>query len=166
MCRKVLQVYYFPLHYVSDIMIFYLNVFRSYHETLGSQRDLYTALVIIIGSISWSSKFVKSLWSHTTSHTQWYILCFRGIQGYRALFPAAPGNYDNLHGETTTRCTLPVHCTLCAICINIFLQLKFILEAYLRPHSTVPHIYLNTCFTAIQWVCLDWLMDWLGTFTA
>jgi hypothetical protein len=29
MCRKVLHMYYFPLHHVSDIMIFYLNVFRT-----------------------------------------------------------------------------------------------------------------------------------------
>jgi hypothetical protein len=27
MCRKVLHVYCFPLHHVSDIMIFYRNVF-------------------------------------------------------------------------------------------------------------------------------------------
>jgi hypothetical protein len=27
MCRKVLHMYFFPLHHVSDIMIFYLNVF-------------------------------------------------------------------------------------------------------------------------------------------
>jgi hypothetical protein len=27
MCRKVLHVYWFPLHHVSNIMIFYLNVF-------------------------------------------------------------------------------------------------------------------------------------------
>jgi hypothetical protein len=29
MCRKVLHMYSFPLHHVSDIMIFYLNVFQS-----------------------------------------------------------------------------------------------------------------------------------------
>jgi hypothetical protein len=36
-------VYYFPLHHVSDIMIFYLNVFRSImnHWVL---KDLYTQL--------------------------------------------------------------------------------------------------------------------------
>ena len=45
MCRKVLRVYCFPLHHVSDIMIFYLNVFRSImkHKVL---RELHTTLVI------------------------------------------------------------------------------------------------------------------------
>ena len=53
MGRKVLQVYCFPLHHVSDIVIFYLDVFRSImkHRVL---KELHTALVItvIIGSIS------------------------------------------------------------------------------------------------------------------
>jgi hypothetical protein len=46
MCRKVLHVYFFPLHHVSDIMIFYLNMFRSImkHRVL---IELHTALVII-----------------------------------------------------------------------------------------------------------------------
>jgi hypothetical protein len=52
MCRKVLHVYDFPLHHISDIRIFHLIVFRSIrkHWVL---KDLYTRLlVIIIGSIS------------------------------------------------------------------------------------------------------------------
>jgi hypothetical protein len=32
MCRKVMHMYCFPLHHVSDIVIFYLNVFRSIVE--------------------------------------------------------------------------------------------------------------------------------------
>ena len=49
MCRKVLHVYCFPLHHVSDIMIFYLNVFRSIvkHRVL---RELHTTLVIMTNS--------------------------------------------------------------------------------------------------------------------
>jgi hypothetical protein len=45
MGRKVLQVYCFPLHHVSDIMIFYLNVFQSVmkHKVL---RELHTTMVI------------------------------------------------------------------------------------------------------------------------
>jgi hypothetical protein len=48
---KVLHVYLFPLHHVSDIMIFYLNVFRSIikHRFL---KELHTTLVRIIESIS------------------------------------------------------------------------------------------------------------------
>jgi hypothetical protein len=51
MCRKVLHVYYFPLHHVSDIMIFYLNVFRSImkHRVL---RELHTTLVITMNNNS------------------------------------------------------------------------------------------------------------------
>ena len=43
MCRKVLHVYYFPLHHVSNIIIFYLNVFLSImkHRVL---KDIYTQL--------------------------------------------------------------------------------------------------------------------------
>jgi hypothetical protein len=43
MCRKVLHVYYFPLHHVYDIMIVYLNVFRSImkHWVL---KEIYTEL--------------------------------------------------------------------------------------------------------------------------
>ena len=51
MCRRVLHMYCFPLHHVSNIMIFYLNVFRYImeHRVL---KELHIALVIIIGSIS------------------------------------------------------------------------------------------------------------------
>jgi hypothetical protein len=45
MCRKILHVYYFPLQYVSNIMIFYFDVFQSImkHRVL---RELHTTLVI------------------------------------------------------------------------------------------------------------------------
>ena len=51
MCRNILHVFFFHLHHVSDIMIFYLNVFRYImeHRVL---KELHIALVIIIGSIS------------------------------------------------------------------------------------------------------------------
>ena len=43
MCRKVLHVYDFPLHHISDIRIFHLIVFRSIrkHWVL---KELYTQL--------------------------------------------------------------------------------------------------------------------------
>ena len=166
MCRKVLYVYDFPLHHISNIRIFHLIMFRSIrkHWVL---KDLYTQLlVIIIGSISWSSKYVRSLWSHIASHTRCYILYLCGTQGHKVLFPAASRNHGKLHGRTSTGCALLVHCTFYSIGIDISCKLKFTLEAYLRPYPIVPHIYLNACFTAIQWVCLDWLMNWLSTFTA
>jgi hypothetical protein len=49
MGRKVMHVYCLPLHHVSDIVIFYLDVFRSImkHRVL---RELYTALVITMNS--------------------------------------------------------------------------------------------------------------------
>jgi hypothetical protein len=60
MCRKVLHVYNFPLHHISDIWIFHLIVFRSIKKQ-WVLKDIYTRiLVIIIGSISWSSKYVRS----------------------------------------------------------------------------------------------------------
>jgi hypothetical protein len=61
MCRKVLHMYDFPLHNISHIRIFHLIMFRSIkkHQVL---KDIYTwLLVIIIGSISWSSKSVRIL---------------------------------------------------------------------------------------------------------
>ena len=139
----------FLLYHISDIRIFHLIVFRSIrkHWVL---KELYTRLlVIIIGSISWSSKSVRSLWSHISSHTHCYILCLCGTQGHRVLFPAALGNHGKLHGKTTTRCALPVHCTLCSICIGISCKLKFTLEANLRSYPTVARIYLNACFTVV-----------------
>jgi hypothetical protein len=44
-CRKVLHMYCFPLHDISDIMVFDLNVFRFIvkHKIL---RELHTTLVI------------------------------------------------------------------------------------------------------------------------
>jgi hypothetical protein len=49
MCRKVLRVYCFPLHHVSNIMVFYLNVFRFIvkHMIL---RELHTTLVITMNN--------------------------------------------------------------------------------------------------------------------
>jgi hypothetical protein len=44
-CRKVLHMYCFPLHHISDVMVFDLNMFRFIvkHVILG---ELHTALVI------------------------------------------------------------------------------------------------------------------------
>ena len=50
MCRKVLHVYCFPLHHVSENDILSQRV-SIYHETQVSQK-LHTTLVIIIESIS------------------------------------------------------------------------------------------------------------------
>ena len=49
MCRKVLHVYFFPLHHVSNIMIFYLNVFlfTMKHMIL---KEIYIALVITMNN--------------------------------------------------------------------------------------------------------------------
>ena len=96
MCRKVLCVYDFPLHHISNIRIFHLIVFWSIRKQ-WVLKDIYTRLlVIIIGSISWSSKSVRILWRSIALHIHWYILCFCGTQGHRALLPAASGN----HGKT------------------------------------------------------------------
>jgi hypothetical protein len=48
-CKKVLHVYCFPLHHVYDIIIFYLNVFRSIvkHRVL---IELHTTLVITMNN--------------------------------------------------------------------------------------------------------------------
>ena len=104
MCRKVLHVYDFPLHHISYIRIFHLIVIWSIrkHWVL---KNLYTRLlVIIIGSISWSSKSVRSLWIHMASHIECYILCFCGTQGHKVLFHVALGNHGKLHSRTSTGC--------------------------------------------------------------
>jgi hypothetical protein len=115
MCRNVLHVYDFPLHNISDIRTFHLIVFSSIrkHWVL---KEIYTRLlVIIIGSMSWSSKFVRSLGSHISSRIHCYIRFVCGTKGHRFLFPAALGNHGNLYGRTSTRCDLLVHCTLFSI---------------------------------------------------
>ena len=155
MCRKVLHVYDFPLHHISDIKIFHLIMFRSIrkHWVL---KEIYTQLlVIIIGSISWSSKSVRSLWSHIASLTHCYILCLCGTQGHRVLFRVASGNHGKLHGRTSTECALPVHSTFLSIWIDISYKLKFTLEVYLRPYPTVPHVLLLSS----ESVSLDWWND-------
>jgi hypothetical protein len=85
------------------------------------------------------------------THTQCYILCFCGTQGHRALFPAAPGNHGKIQGKITTRCALPVHCTLCSICIGISLQTQVHTGGISQAISNCAwYIYLNTCFIVIQ----------------
>jgi hypothetical protein len=57
MCRKVLHMYCFPLHHISYVMVFYLNVFRFIvkQRILG---ELHTALIIAMdnGGIHLTSK--------------------------------------------------------------------------------------------------------------
>ena len=140
--RRYWMCVIFSLHHILDIRIFHLIVFRSIkkHWVL---KEIYTRLlVIIIGSISWLSKSVRSLWGHIASHICCYILCFCGTQDYKVLFLAALGNHGKLHDRTSARCAFSVHCTFCSIWIGISCKLKFILEAYLRPYPTVPCIYI------------------------
>ena len=134
-CRKVLQVYNFSS--VSYEGISFCRVFEPSGNTGILKSFTQGYLVIIIGSISWSSKYVESLWSHIASHTHYYILCLWCTQGHIFLFLSMSVNPSRLQGRTSTGCAFSVDCTFFSIWIDIFHKLKFTLEAYLGPYPTV-----------------------------
>jgi hypothetical protein len=130
MGRKILHMYYFPLHHVSNIVVLYFNVFRYVmkHRVL---KEIYTALVITMNSgrihlmiEQFSREFAKPH-CFTNCHTQCNVLCLYGAQCYGALFPTAPGNHGKPQGEATTRGVFSVYCASCLICIDISLQDQF-----------------------------------------
>jgi hypothetical protein len=93
-----------------------------YHETLGSQRDLHTTLVIIKDPSHDQvnlSESCEAILIHTLDAT---YSAFCGTQGHKVLFPAASGNHGNIHGKTTTGCALPVHYTFYPFCISLQTQ--------------------------------------------
>jgi hypothetical protein len=120
-------MYCFPMHHVSDVMIFYLNVFRSIvkHKVL---REHHTNLVITMNNgrihlmIKSISQELAKPHFFTEYHTQCYILRFCGTQGHRVMFPIAPGNHGRPQGKTTIRCSPSIHCAPYPICIGISMQ--------------------------------------------
>ena len=98
-CRKVLHVYNFPLHHISEIRIFHLIVFRSIRKHWVFKELYSRLLVIIIGSISWSSKSIKIfLKPHCFAHSMLIYYAFVVLKDTEFCFL--------LHQETMTNFTV------------------------------------------------------------
>ena len=134
-----------------------------------SFTQLWLSQWIIVESIPWPNKYARSLWSHTASRTTTLNAIYSASVVLKATELCFLLHQDTMEDpkvkqqpDVLFRSTaLPARSASAYPC-----KLMSTMEAYLRPYPIVPWRYLNTCFTTIQWVCLDWLMNWLSTFTA
>ena len=143
-------MYYFPLHHVSDIVIFYLNMFRSImkHCVL---KEIYTKLWLSSWNPSHDQENMSEVYEaallHTLNDTYYAYVVFKATKLCFLLHqetmadPKVEQQPDVLFQSTT----LPSQSASTYPC-----KLKSTLEAYLRPYPLVLCRYLNTCFIDIQ----------------